>query len=123
MVTVTLLWVRRTEEPADVTAEWLKKHVQERIDKNQHETGSEWQDEVDKVMSQDAARLRLYQVTAKGWPTKVHGVSLKSTGAALATMMGAVVVFSWGFRRSSHLRAADMGDDMLEQVNSEENPE
>lgn len=111
-------------DPAEVTADWLKKHVEDRVDKEATQSGSEWQGEVDKVLK-DAARLRLYQVVTKGWPTKSHGMTLKSIGvpgAALATMVAAVVLFTWGLRRS-HLRTADLGDEMLEHTTLEESPE
>merc|ERR1711963_573384 len=103
-------------KPADVTADKIKDLVKERV---QH-----LQDEAYSLMAVEQARLRLYQVAAKGWPTKVHGLSMKSVavpGAALATMMVAVLI-TYGIRRR-HLRTVDLGDEMCEFANSEESPE
>jgi len=111
-------------KPADVTVDKLNDVVKERIQHLQDEALEEdghFQEEADNLMAVEKARLRLYQVAAKGWPTKVKGISLKSVGvpgAALATVMGAVVF--WGLRRR---RTAAMGDEMLEHTLSEEIPE
>jgi len=114
-------------KPADVTADKIKDLVKERVQHLQDEASEEdghFQEEADSLMAVEQARLRLYQVAAKGWPTKVHGLSMKSVavpGAALATMMVAVL-FTYGIRRR-HLRTVDLGDEMREFANSEESPE
>jgi len=115
-------------EPADVTAEKLKEHVKEVVDRFRDEASSQFdslQEEAEQHMKDVVAdRLRLYLAVPKRWPGKVHGVSMKSVavpGVALATMMVAVV-FTYGLRRR-HLRTVDLGDEMLELADSEESPE
>merc|ERR1719277_1898094 len=112
----------RAEPPHGFVAvdDVVKERIQHLQDDSFEEDGH-FQEEADGLMAVKKARLRLYQVAAKGWPTKVKGISLKSVGvpgAALATVMGAVVF--WGLRRRRTAAIAAMGDEMLEHTFSEE---